>query len=143
MSSNKSQHFTKMCRYAYIGCSNLECNYAHSIDECKYGVEYALKGVQFIEPLDVLDAFLPRFIVRFDDDDEEVDTPMSTMSLSQIDAIQQTELYQQTQKEYLSIRLQQLSKQRLWNQVREYIKLTMTYGEQEMEFSDEEMDCED
>lgn len=143
MSSNKSQHFTKMCRYAYMGCPNLECNYAHSIDECKYGVEYALKGVQFIEPLDVLDAFLPRFIVRFDDDDEEDDTPMSTMSLSQIDAIQQSDLYQQAQKEYLSNRLQQLSKQRLWNQVREYIKLTMTYGEQDMEFSDEEMDCEE
>jgi hypothetical protein len=144
MSSIKPHYFTKMCRYVYTGCSNLECNYAHTIEECKHGIEYAMKGVDFVEPLDVLDTFLPRFIVRFDDDeDDDTPTPMSTMSLSQIDSIQQSEVYKQTQKEYLSIRLQQLSKQRLWNQVREYIKLTMTYGEQDMEFSDEEMDCDE
>jgi len=144
MTTMKTHYFTKMCKFAFIGCDNLECNYAHTPAECKYGLDYATKGVEFVEPLVVLESFLPRFIVKLndDDDDDDDDMPPSSMSLSQLMTIQETEEYKQTQKAYLPLRLHQLSNQRLWTMVREYNKLTMTYGEQDMEFSDEEMDCE-
>ncbi len=95
-----------------------------------------MEGVRFVEPRDdVLDTFLPRFIVRFDDDDDddEEEKPGSTMSLSQLTAIQESEEYKKTQEAYLPMRMKQASRQRLFHMVREYGKLTMTYGEQDME----------
>ena len=129
---------SKMCRRAYVGCFNIDCNFAHSEIECTTPLSYAMEGVRFVEPRDdVLDTFLPRFIVRFDDEDddeeEEEEKPGSTMSLSQLTAIQESEEYKKTQEAYLPMRMKQASRQRLFHMVREYGKLTMTYGEQDME----------
>lgn len=132
-----SNHFTKMCRYAYVGCFHIDCNFAHSHKECRFGVEYATKGVSFVEPMHVLDEFLPRFIVRFNDDDEEdEDKVPSSMSLSQIAAIQASDEYKKKQETYLPIRLQQMADQRMWHLVREFTRLTMTYGEEDMDCSE-------
>ena len=123
---------SKMCRRAYVGCFNIDCNFAHSEIECTTSPSYAKDGVRFVQPSDVLDTFLPRFIVRFDEDDED-ETPSSTMSLSQLTAIQESEEYKKTQEAYLPIRMKQAARQRLFHMVREYNKLTMTYGEQDMD----------
>ena len=137
----KSFYRTKMCRRAFVGCFNIDCNYAHDFNECKSDVDYAVAGVDFVESFVVLDSFLPRFIVRFNDDEDDETSP-STMSLSQIAAIQESEEYKKTQEAYLPFRLNQVARQRVFHMVREYAKLTMTQGEQDMEFSDEEMDLE-
>jgi len=124
-----------MCRRAYVGCFNIDCNFAHSEIECTTSPSYAKDGVRFVEPSDVLDTFLPRFIVRFDDDDDEEEetNPSSTMSLSQLTVIQESEEYKKTQEAYLPMRMKQAARQRLFHMVREYNKLTMTYGEQDMD----------
>lgn len=133
----KPHHFTKMCRYAYVGCFHIDCNFAHSHKECRFGVAYATKDVAFVEPMQVLDEFLPRFIVRFNDDDEDDEEEVpSSMSLSQIAAIQASDEYKTKQETYLPTRLQQMADQRMWHLVREFTRLTMTYGEEDMDCSE-------
>lgn len=80
-----SNHFTKYCRKLYSGCHNIDCNYAHCANELRASDEYARKEVRFET---VKNDTLPKFIVRFDSDDEDEDdenyqTPM--LSLSMID----------------------------------------------------------
>jgi hypothetical protein len=135
----KPHHFTKFCKFAFVGCSNLSCNYAHSATECRSSIDYATKDVPFLEPTEMLDAFLPRFIVKFNDDDDDQDEVMPSISLSQIDAIQKSDEYHQVRSLYLPQRMNQLASQRIFDMVREYSKAVMTHGEAEMDL-EEDMD---
>ena len=96
---------TKMCFKAFVGCFDTDCKFAHSIQECKSEINYSMKGVRFHLPKnDCIIPFLPKLIIRFDEDgeEEEAEEEKQSISLSQIDAIYQNKEYQEAYISWLT-----------------------------------------
>ena len=117
---------TKICYKAFVGCVDTDCKFAHSIHECKSEIEYAMKGVRFHLPKnDCIVAFLPKMIVRFDEDEEEEEEEKQSISLSQIDAIYQIPEYQQSYVNWLASKWVEAQEVRINHMVEEYNTLTV------------------
>ena len=101
---------TKMCYKSFVGCLDEKCKFAHSVQECKSEINYAMKGVRFHLPKnECIIQFLPKMVIRFDqeedDDDEEEEDKKEekqSISLSQIDAIYQSKEYQEAYVSWLT-----------------------------------------
>lgn len=93
---------TKMCFKAFVGCFDTNCKFAHSIQECKSEINYSMKSVRFHLPTnDCIIPFLPKLIIRFDEEEDE-DEEKQSISLSQIDAIYQNKEYQEAYISWLT-----------------------------------------
>lgn len=89
---------TKYCKDCYKGCENAYCTFAHSKQTARWGDEYAREDVRFTDPHDamshrrsalpfpssnVLEQFLPRLIVRFEDESDESEESYDELELVQ------------------------------------------------------------
>ena len=114
---------TKLCYKAFVGCVDIDCTFAHSVQECKSEMEYAMKGVRFHLPKnECIIAFLPRMIVRFDEEEEEEEKEeeKQSISLSQIDAIYEKKEYQQLYVDWLASKWMEAQEVRINHMVQEY-----------------------
>ena len=134
-----SNFCTKMCRNIYVGCFNIDCNFAHNNKECRSSPIYAYANVKFVYPLQH-DFLSTSFIVTIpDDDDDEDDVIQPIMSLSELTRINESKETQHDKKKWLDKKLDTASKHRTWYMVRELIRMRSFFepnGEQDMDCSE-------
>lgn len=130
---------TKLCCDLFTGCQNVDCTYAHSLSEVRWGIDYAMEDVYFRKPADANKSihgsmpepdasYLPKFIVTLEEDDEEEnDLPACSMSLTQLDTITSAWQLKKMKDAYWT---------RLWALLIEYQRLTDHMGEMEMDVSE-------
>jgi hypothetical protein len=129
---------TKMCRNTYVGCFNIDCNFAHNSQECRSALSYAHTNVKFVYPTHY-DFLQTSFIVkvRDDDDDDDDDIIQPSMSLSGLIQLNESQEIQDDKKKWLDAKQETASKHRMWHMVRELIRMR-SYFEPNGEL---DMDC--
>lgn len=133
-----SNFCTKMCRNMYVGCFNIDCNFAHTSKECRSNPTYAYANVNFVYPPQYDFLQTKSFIVTIRDDDDEDDEDIQpSMSLSELTRLNESKETQDNKKKWLAVKQETASKHRMWHMVRELIRMR-SYFEPNGEL---DMDC--
>jgi hypothetical protein len=107
---------TKMCRFMYTGCTDVNCTFAHSERECRAprGLSQAMQGVRFAMPENMPTPAGISFILRLpnDSDDEEDDIPSPSLSLSQLSNAMMSPHYSLIKTEFLRNEFEKAKKSR-------------------------------